>query len=268
MMFASDLDRTLIYSNRALSDYGVEEDIELVTVEQKLDQKVSFMSAGSLAYLQRISSKLLFVPVTTRSYEQYRRVLLPNTLQKYAVTSNGANILYEGMPLVDWKNKISKDITNSSMHLGEIIEQMKDNFYIPGEMRTVEQLFVYYYLSDRISSQLVQEIACFLAEKGWRVSYQGNKFYLMPLSISKGEAVRFIQEREGISTLIGAGDSSFDDDFLRICQYPFVLGHGELAQKPLKEHYQVIKEEGVKGGEMLLNSILKLIEKIQLASTP
>jgi hypothetical protein len=41
MMFASDLDRTIIYSNRALQDFPT--DLELAPVEKKSGEFISFL---------------------------------------------------------------------------------------------------------------------------------------------------------------------------------------------------------------------------------
>lgn len=262
MMFASDLDRTLIYSNRALMDFPINGEVELVTVEKKLEKSISFMTRRSLSYLQEISAKLLFVPVTTRSLDQFHRVSFPEASHNYAVTSNGANILFKGRALPEWKEKMTKGLLDSSIHLADLIALIEHSFHIPGEMREVEKLFFYYYLNEKVSLQIVQELTDFVEEKGWRVSLQGHKLYFMPAAVSKGEAIRFIQEREGVNTLIGAGDSIFDDDFLQLCQYPFVLGHGELARLPLKQNYKVIDKAGANGGEELLKSIDELIKKL------
>lgn len=260
MMFASDLDRTLIYSKRAMEDYPLDEKIDLVPVEQKLKNDVSFMSKSSLEYLQRLSKKLLFVPVTTRSLEQYQRILFSETLIKYAVTTNGANIHYQGTPLREWESKVSKEMADSSVHLQELISLITQHFHFQGEMRVVEDLFFYYHLTEIVSAEVVEELVSSLFNLGWRVSLQGRKLYFVPTAISKGKAIQFIQEREEVTTLIGAGDSLFDDDFLKLCQYPFVLGHGELASYPLQEHYNVVRQVGIKGGEELLKSITQLVD--------
>lgn len=260
MMFASDLDRTLIYSQGALKDYLSTEPLDLVPVERKLEANVSFMTKQSLQYLQSISEKLLFVPVTTRSLVQYNRVLFHKTNSLYAVTSNGANILYKGSILSDWTEKIGREMSETSVPLNELMLKVSEQFQIPGDLREVESLFFYYYLNEKISRELLKELGDFISNKGWRLSYQGKKLYLVPHAISKGRAVRFIQEREGITTLIGAGDSLFDDDFLSLCDYPFVLGHGELAQSiPLKENYTIIEQLGAIGGEELLRTIYHLV---------
>ncbi len=261
MMFASDLDRTIIYSHRAIEEYSKHEKLELIAVEKREKKEVSFMSKMALAYLRQLSSMLLFVPVTTRSLSQYQRVFFQNIAHQYAVTTNGAIILYKGEKLVEWEEKISKEIRSSSVSMQELKQLLINYFKIEGELRLVEELFIYYYLEKGIAPELLLEVTESARKKGWRVSLQGRKLYFVPKSLSKGSAIKFIQEREEISTLIGAGDSLLDDDFLKLCHHPFVLSHGELNNYPLKEHYYVIEQAGVKGGEVLLKSILSIANK-------
>lgn len=262
MMFASDLDRTLIFSKSALRDFPNYDGQELIPIEKKSEEKVAFMTKTSYGLLQTIASKLLFVPVTTRSLEEYNRILFHELPVEYAVTTNGANIFYNGRILSEWNENVRKQLIDISIGKEELIESLSPFIQrIPGEMRIVEDLFVYFYLSESIDLELLDEIKGSLLEKGWRLSLQGRKLYFMPIPISKGRAVKFIQEREGKTTLIGAGDSLFDDDFLQHCQYPFVPSHGELARSmELKKQYILTQDVGVKGGEELLRSILKLID--------
>ncbi|MBI0319957.1 HAD family hydrolase, partial [Streptomyces javensis] len=78
VLVASDLDRTLIYSAAAL---GLEmpdaEAPRLLCVETYQGKPLSYLTetaAGLLAELVRTS---VFVPTTTRTVEQYRRIRLP-----------------------------------------------------------------------------------------------------------------------------------------------------------------------------------------------
>ena len=76
-----DLDNTLIYSCR--HDIGEEK----VCVELYEGREVSFMTKRSLSLLKEVQKKALFVPVTTRTAEQYRRIdfrLMRRTMRLYA----------------------------------------------------------------------------------------------------------------------------------------------------------------------------------------
>jgi hydroxymethylpyrimidine pyrophosphatase-like HAD family hydrolase len=68
VLFASDLDNTLIHSYRVAEGRDI-------CVETRDGKKLSFMSPEAHGILKDIAAKCTFVPVTTRSLEQYRRLL-------------------------------------------------------------------------------------------------------------------------------------------------------------------------------------------------
>ena len=105
VLVASDLDRTLIYSAAALLLGGGAEDT--ICVERYQDKPQSFSTRRSLELLAAVIRHTDFVPVTTRTPEQYRRVNLSvdpakTVIPKFAVCSNGGDILVDGAVDADW----------------------------------------------------------------------------------------------------------------------------------------------------------------------
>ena len=74
MLFASDLDRTLIYSPRTFDGEELKE--EVCSVEIYENKPISFMTKNALMMLKELTKRLLFVPVTTRTKLQYLRIHL------------------------------------------------------------------------------------------------------------------------------------------------------------------------------------------------
>ncbi|MDZ5473143.1 HAD family hydrolase [Bacillus sp. 31A1R] len=260
MMFASDLDRTLIFSTRVLKEFPCQD--ELTSVEQKSGKDVSFMTKKSHLLLKEIASKILFVPVTTRSIEQFKRIDMFQTAIKapYIVTTNGATIFYKDHILKDWNEKITKDIKEEAVPKEELIKLLATHF--SGEIRNVDHAFIYYILKERLTLGEFDGLKDLLRNMGWRILTHGKKLYFIPKPVSKGNAVKYIQAREGKTTLIGAGDSLLDEDFLEHCQHRFVPSHGELVSKIMAENYNVTINEGAKSGEELLSHILSRIETL------
>ena len=88
ILFACDLDNTLIHSHKRRRTGDI-------CVEYYVDQEQSFMSPKALDLLKKISERVLFVPVTTRSINQYRRIFwTEDFLPRYAVVANGAYFLH------------------------------------------------------------------------------------------------------------------------------------------------------------------------------
>ncbi len=258
MMFASDLDRTLIYSQRALIDFGQENIQGLIPVERKDKQNVAYMTKRSFELLGQLTNQLLFVPVTTRTSDQFKRIFpfMEEIALTYAVTSNGANIIYKGEPLIEWRNYIEARLSKECTSLEKMIAVL-ETLNINGQIKRAENLFFYYILEEALSKEKIEIIHSIAAQNSWRVSIQGKKLYVMPNPISKGEAINFIKKRQGIQTIYGAGDSILDYDFLKICDLAYVPSHGELVKNRVAEdHFIITMETGIKAGEEILRALI------------
>ncbi|WP_040208528.1 HAD family hydrolase [Neobacillus jeddahensis] len=266
MIFASDLDRTLMYSARAITDLGMPISSKLKPVEEKDGKWVSFMTETSFIKLKEISHQGIFVPVTTRTTAQFNRfVIFKQEIPiKYAVTSNGATILYQGIPLKEWSNYIQERRQMETVSQIELLNVLKkEGFDLDGEKNQAENLFFYYILNclpTVTEKEAIDELAL---KNGWRVSLQGRKLYFIPKAISKGSALEYICKLEGINAIAGAGDSILDWDFLKNCQYRFVPNHGELANLlapvPGTTNYFLTKSSGLLAGEEILQQFHNLL---------
>ncbi|MFE8695795.1 HAD family hydrolase [Cytobacillus sp. FJAT-53684] len=266
IMFASDLDRTLIYSKRALTEFKQYSESNLIGVEQKDGQEVAFMTNKAYDLLNVLASNLMFVPVTTRTYEQYKRIFILSDRMslKYAVTSNGANIIYNGLPLLDWRNQVQMRLEHECTSLEKMIVKT-EQLEINGQLKQAENLFFYYILEEELTAERKDTIRKMADANGWRISIQGRKLYLMPNPVSKGEAIKFIKDREGIHTVYGAGDSALDYDFLKLCHYSYIPSHGELVNEELnKDKYIITKKHGVQAGEELLSEMANILQETNI----
>jgi len=266
MIFASDLDRTLMYSSRAIEELGEPKESSLKPVEQKDGRWVGYMTETAYHKLKELSLQSLFVPVTTRTTEQFNRfVIFEQEIPiKYAITSNGATILYRGVPLEEWSNHIHNRMHTESVTQAELSACMqREGFHFDGVMKHAENLFFYYILNCLPTASEKDSINDFAAKYGWRISLQGRKLYFIPQAISKGSALEYICNHEGVEAIAGAGDSVLDWDFLQNCQYRFVPNHGELAKELARvsgtNNHILTKSHGVTAGEEILYQFLKLI---------
>lgn len=262
MIFASDLDRTLVYSKRAIEDLGNDDQFVLKPVEKKDDNWVAYMIESSYSALKELARTSLFIPVTTRTTEQFNRfhIFKDDIPIKYAITSNGANILYQGKLLTEWSTHIINRMTEESVTQEVMLTKLKkEGFIFDGQMKQAENLFFYFILNSLPPAsdlQVIQEVAVL---NGWRISLQGRKLYFIPRAISKGDALEFISKREGMKVMAGAGDSILDWDFLRNCHYRFVPAHGELARVSGTNDYTLTKNQGVGAGEEIIQQFVQLL---------
>lgn len=264
MIIASDLDRTLVYSQRAIEQLGLPNDTSLKPVEKKSEQWVSYMTETSFSILEEICRHSLFIPVTTRTEEQFERIAIfqGQLPAPYAITSNGANIHFKGKKLRDWSEHISFKLNKECAGKEEVYAFFQKRIRTSNAViKQVEDLF-FYFIFDRLPDDLdKQSLKDAAAEFGWKVSLQGRKLYFIPKPINKGDALRYICDRVGMYAAAGAGDSILDWDFLTHCKHQYIPRHGELAGEMDIHDSSVIitKKEGVLAGEEILQHFHSLL---------
>lgn len=261
MMFASDLDRTLIYSKRAVQEFSGDIS-DLKQVEIKGNKALSFMTFQACELLWDIATRTLFVPITTRSNEQFNRLsLLGDIPHLYAVTANGAHLFYKGKLDKQWEETILRRLKKEVASVQELKYVLSSHHIVlEGKERIVDDLFFYYILSRPQDILDLEKIHPLITAIGWRFSQQGRRLYFVPTPVCKGEAIKYIKEREGIKTIIGAGDSRLDEDFLKLCDVGYVPRHGEIVANGLiHDGYQITKSYGVKAGEEILASVRNIL---------
>lgn len=258
MIFASDLDKTLIYSKKSMEE-SLSDD-ELVPVEENEGVYTSFMTPAALSQLSSIAEVSSFVPVTTRTIKQYRRVFQfsRNMPVKYAITSNGGNILIDGEPDQEWGELVKSSLQESSSR--DDIKKMYDDISSPEwALRgwLCDDLF-YTMIIDPSKAPLhvLEEFRQELAVHGWVLSIQGRKVYLVPARITKGDALLHLKERIHASFIAASGDSLLDESLLQVADYSIAPKHGELYS--LYEdtmHYRFTESSGIRAAEELLGRV-------------
>ncbi len=259
MLFASDLDRTLIYSKKFIT----REENQIQLVESKGDREMSYMLSSSIEILKTLSNKLLFVPVTTRSIEQYKRidVFQKEIKPKYFVTSNGGNIFSNGELDKDWEKVIISKFNKECLMLEEVISEfnkIKSNLNIV-TVRKVDELFLYCILESDIPQEALKMFSAWLEKNKWRTILNGRKLYFVPMHINKGEAVKYIADKKGIKTIITSGDSILDYDMASISNLFISPQHGSIYELNNYDNNMVkfTNKSGIFASHEILETVLK-----------
>jgi hydroxymethylpyrimidine pyrophosphatase-like HAD family hydrolase len=269
ILFTSDLDRTLIYSKRMMQKYPVEG--ELLTVEHKEDEAVSFMSQHSMDLLQTFHSEHLFVPVTTRALHQYERIhtIAKVMKPKFAITSNGGTLLIEGKRDMEWDKLIRGQISSTSLANEDMLKafaQIHHPSWINSD-HYIEDLF-YMFRVNRESIPY-RELAAFekeLVEMGWKMFLHGKKLYILPYYLSKAWAVKHLQSYVDYDIHVAAGDSILDYDMIVQADIGYSPTHGELfGSQETDSKVRWLNEKGVASTEELLSQLLKSNETLTAA---
>lgn len=264
MMFASDLDRTLIYSKVFLEGLTAEECNQIELVETLEGREISYMTKDAIRKIKELQKHMLVIPTTTRTIAQYQRIhLFSQTIRpKYAVTSNGGNILVNGEVDKVWQEHIRQSMTRDSVPYGVLMNEMKGikGSWILREYMA-DDLFGYMIVDPScIPHTALKEFKIFVEENNWSMSLQGRKLYFVPSCVNKGKAIRYIAEKEKIKTIIGAGDSLLDLPLIDAAGYSIIPPHGELHHvygKELKSdsEYCYTVSNGIYAAEEILDKV-------------
>lgn len=269
MIFASDLDSTLIYSSRHCTLINEE---KLIPVDFYNNCNSSFITKSMQDKLEHINNSMLFIPVTTRSREQYGRMKYFYDIikPKYAVVANGGIILRYGKELKAWSD-ISWVKINDTTPIKAMIKLC--SFFLDSDFvksyKTCEDLFIYSiidedklankFLNGELAIDYFQVLRVFCSKHNYSLSKQGKKVYLVPSCINKYDPIKYIMELENINTFIAAGDSLLDYPMIHGSNYAVVPSHGELLRNIPSEKLSatvcVTKTSGIFAGEEILDIV-------------
>ncbi|WP_405581021.1 HAD family hydrolase [Streptomyces sp. NBC_01190] len=261
VLVASDLDRTLIYSTAALALTMPDEQApRLLCVEVHEAKPLSFMTEAAGRLLTELADTARFVPATTRTRKQYRRISLPGRPPRYAICANGGHLLVDGHTDHDWNTEIRRRLAEGSAPLEEIrahLAATADPAWLRKE-RIAEEHFAYLVVDrERLPAGWVKELAEWAAPLGWTVSLQGRKIYAVPKPLSKSAALAEVVRRTGAQEVLAAGDSLLDADLLTAADTGWTPGHGELADTGwTAPHITALDTVGVAAGEEILRRML------------
>ncbi|MFE0761487.1 HAD family hydrolase [Streptomyces smyrnaeus] len=255
-LVASDLDRTLIYSAAALElTMPDPEAPRLLCVEMYEHRPLSYLTEQAAGLLAALCERAVFVPATTRTPEQYRRIRLPGPPHRYAVCANGGHLLVDGESDPEWRERVRERLTGCAP-LAQVRDHMlgraRPEWLL--KERVADGLFAYLVVERALLPDTwVKELAAWAGPQGWSVSLQGRKIYAVPHPLTKSAAVAEVARRAGTERIFAAGDSLLDADLLRAADVAWRPAHGELADSGWQlPHLRVLPERGVLAGETIL----------------
>ncbi|MCX7748326.1 MAG: hypothetical protein N2645_15800 [Clostridia bacterium] len=270
MIFAADLDGTLIFSKRLFID--IPDGTEIRLIEKKGDEEISFMTQRSIDLLKDINERITFIPVTTRTLEQYTRIsIFQNEIKPpYSITSNGGKILVNGKIDPDWDAYIEGCIQKHPLHASAVYEQFIQTF---GEawirlFRFSDELFWTFLIDEtKIPWDKVEEYSRWASLNHWRVSLQGRKLYVVPEFINKWDALEYVKNKLGEKRVIAAGDSLMDYPLIEKADFSYIPPHGELKAQEEKIGkglpFKYTEKIGIMSGEEILENIKVMIREEQ-----
>lgn len=200
----SDLDGTLIFSAK-------HKQVGDIVVERSGGKEISCVTARQAELLPRLNN---IIPVTTRSVEQYRRIAFPaGFAPEYALCDNGSTLLINGEKDGPWLEKSAAafdECMDEISRLRGILEHDPDRRF---EVRLVDGFFLF---TKSANPNLT--LARLGAGRKCRCYATGEKVYVVPKTLDKGEAVRRLAAQLGLErkNICAAGDSLMDVSMLNL----------------------------------------------------
>jgi hypothetical protein len=180
------------------------------------------MSPSAYALLPQVNASALFVPVTTRTIEQYNRIsLLENGAPDFALVCNGAVLLHDGVVDEEWLSESKAMFGNTLAYLNEYVERLKEMLDIFYDVRIVEDFFI--FAKHVTSDNYIDQLSAFIDASLFSINSTFDKIYIMPKHMDKGCAVkRFLKLYGADQPTVSAGDSVMDLPMLAVTDRAFV----------------------------------------------
>lgn len=202
IIFHADLDNTLMYSFKR--DIG--EDKRCCEIYN--DKEISFITDKTYELLKRVNEKVLLVPTTTRTMEQYNRIDFGIPKPRYVLTCNGGILLVDGEVDETWYAESLAMIKESEGELQRAIPLLEVEPTRSFEIRLIKDLFLFTKCDgpEQAIAMLKEKLDTTLVD----VFRNGIKVYVVPKKLSKGMAVERFRTYMPADKVIAAGDSLFD----------------------------------------------------------
>jgi hydroxymethylpyrimidine pyrophosphatase-like HAD family hydrolase len=262
ILFTSDLDRTLIYSDKMMKTHPV--DNEIVPVEYKGEEAITFMTQTSIELLKKFNQENLFVPVTTRALYQYERIHLfqEEIKPKFAIVNNGGTILIDGQVDTEWDKLIRRRLEVTSVPMEDMLRafaKIRHDQWVEKEFQVDTFFYMFHVNTANIPHAELADFEVELQQLGWRMFLHGRKLYILPHNLNKAFAVSRLQSYVEYEVHVAAGDSLMDYDMILLAEHGFSPTHGELYDvKRNDSRVKWLNRKGAGSAEELLQNLLEL----------
>lgn len=215
VLFAADLDGTLIHSHRHWRPGDV-------VVEMLHGKPQSFMTENAVSLLRELQQYAVFVPITSRSIDQYRRIVWPKGIAppRLAIVSNGGNVLVDGELSAEWSRASEKMIQPYRAKVEQAYRALMGTG-LAASGRVADGMFAAAAFKDNRTAARAYGETVF--PDGLWSARSGRKIFAGPPGVDKKTALcRLMKQDERIPPLIAAGDSIMDIGMLQIADLALV----------------------------------------------
>ena len=153
MIFSTDLDHTLIFTERHLRGSA-----PVTAVEQRLGEPFSYMTPGALALLRRIQKNAVCLVNTLRGYEQAMRVsFVRDASCRYLALQNGLYLYRDGALDMDWASHVARTVRALPIDLDGAVGQVLDGL---AGIECLSKRYEYLKMGRRQSASAIPGSTC------------------------------------------------------------------------------------------------------------
>lgn len=263
LVYATDLDRTVIFSERFVNEQ-CPTPMVMLEVSEKTDTMKSYAHKEYVERLEELinTKKVLFVPVTSRSIAEYKRVKL-SKFAKYAIVTNGCHILFNGEVYEPYEEYLRNNIIDFKKFQKDGIEAVLNITKLEKEPKIIDDAYVFAKVKD--PNEDTSEILSGFNNKNEDILIErnGRKLYVTPKNVNKGTALTWLMSHiiliDNNSKIIASGDSIMDASFIKHADIKIVPQHGTI----LNEHLDFLSDSiVVSNGPMGTLETLDICEDI------
>jgi hydroxymethylpyrimidine pyrophosphatase-like HAD family hydrolase len=195
------------------------------------------MSRRTLEIIANLNGRIVLVPATSRSIEQYRRIkVFQEYAPVYAIVSGGGVILQNGEIDGAWDGR-RKNVVDSTRGEFERVFRLLQNDVRVERTKIIDDAFIFAKSASaqRVIDSLKRDAISF------SILRHNEKIYVLPPGIDKGAALAEVKRRLVPSCVAAAGDSVLDIPLLNGADYALVPSR-EIAAKIKAPHILVNPE--------------------------
>lgn len=176
-----------------------------ICVELNKGNEQGFMTQFTYNNFSKMVNCVEFLPITTRSVEQYKRIIWPDAfVPEYALVANGAVLLHNNEVDDSWSLIQKESIIEKLNHIYH--KYRKDKRFV--NCRIVDSSYFFVYCSG---SADIRKIAIELkADNPIEPEQSGKKIYFFPDGLNKGNALKKFCKSNCFDVVYAAGDSRID----------------------------------------------------------
>lgn len=225
MIYASDMDRTLVFSKK---NFTFDSELDETIYESSDGLTGTFMTKRTLSGLRELSKRCHFVPITARNQMKYDQLGLTDLgiEIEYAVIANGAIVLHNGVRDTEWDRMIEERKARYAYDF--VREHLSEHF---SDVRYIENDLGFEIYGTGLADSFSELFRDF---DGLVIVEDHSKTFLVYESVSKLAALEYVKDKIGDSFVVTSGDSVLD--------LPMLLG-SDVGIVPMTGNLVTVRKE-------------------------